>query len=57
MPALWQRFAEHLGHVPGQVGQAVYGVCYNTDDAGFDYIAGVEVANFRSLPEAFARVR
>jgi AraC family transcriptional regulator len=57
LPALWQRFDEHLGHVPGQVGRIAYGVCYNTDDAGFDYIAGVQVADFDSLPRDFARVR
>jgi AraC family transcriptional regulator len=57
IPSLWQRFHEHLGHVPGQVGRIAYGVCYNTDDAGFDYIAGVEVADFDSLPKDFARVR
>jgi AraC family transcriptional regulator len=54
---LWQRFGEHLGHVPGQIGRIAYGVCYNTDDTGFDYIAGVEVAGFDSLPKEFARVR
>jgi len=57
IPALWQRFSEHLGHVPGQVDQIAYGVCHNTDDAGFDYIAGVEVEDFGSLPRDFARVR
>jgi AraC family transcriptional regulator len=58
IPALWQRFREHFGHVPGQVGDVKYGVCYNTDDAGhFDYIAGVEVADFTALPSDFARLR
>lgn len=58
LPALWQRFAAHLGNVPGQVGGFTYGVCYNTDDAGqFDYIAGVEVADFTALPKDFARLR
>jgi AraC family transcriptional regulator len=57
LPALWQRFGEYRGHVPGQVGTAAYGVCYNTDDTGFDYIAGVEVADFSALPQQFAHVR
>jgi AraC family transcriptional regulator len=57
LPALWQRFQPHLGHVPGQVGGIAYGICYNTDDTGFDYIAGVEVSDFGSLPKEFARVR
>jgi AraC family transcriptional regulator len=58
IPALWHRFGPHLGNVPGQVGSVRYGVCYNTDDAGeFDYIAGVEVRDFASLPDDFARLR
>jgi AraC family transcriptional regulator len=58
LPALWQRFQPHLGNVPGQVGGVAYGVCHNTDDAGhFDYIAGVEVADFAALPRDFARLR
>jgi AraC family transcriptional regulator len=57
IPALWQRFGEHLGHVPGQMDRIAYGACHNTDDAGFDYIAGVEVADFGSLPKDFARLR
>ena len=33
-------------------------MCCNGDDAGnFDYIAGVEVADFSDLPREFARVR
>jgi AraC family transcriptional regulator len=57
LPALWQRFNEYRGHVPGQTGTVAYGVCYNTDETGFDYIAGVEVADFGSLPKQFAHVR
>ena len=41
IPALWQRFNEHQGQVPGQTGPVAYGACHNTDEAGgFDYIAG-----------------
>ena len=41
--------------IPGRVGQVAYGVCCNGDDAGnFDYIAGVEVADFSDLPREFA---
>jgi AraC family transcriptional regulator len=57
LPALWQRFGPHLGNVPGQIGDVAYGVCYNTDDTGFDYIAGVEVRDFATLPSEFARLR
>jgi AraC family transcriptional regulator len=58
MPAQWQRFAPHIGHVPGQVGHTTYGVVCNGDDEGnVDYICGVEVADFGELPDTFARLR
>ena len=58
IPGLWQRFHDHIGSIPGQVGNVAYGVCYNTDEAGnFDYIAGVEVTDFTALPKDFARLR
>lgn len=58
IPAQWQRFAPYYDHLTGQVGQMVYGVCCNSDGAGnFDYICGVEVADFSDLPEDFSRVR
>ena len=58
IPAQWQRFAPHIGSIPGQVGNSTYGVCCNGDDEGnFDYIAGVEVADFSTLPAEFSRVR
>jgi AraC family transcriptional regulator len=58
IPALWQRFAPHIGSVPGQTGNVAYGVCHNGDGAGnFDYVCGVEVADFARLPAEFARVR
>lgn len=43
LPALWQRIRPLLGHIEGQVGAVAYGVCFNTNETGFDYIAGVEV--------------
>jgi AraC family transcriptional regulator len=58
LPALWQRFRDDLGNVPGQVSQTAYGVCYNPREAGeFDYIAGVEVTDFAALPPDLARLR
>ena len=43
---------------PARIGKVAYGVCCNGDDAGnFDYIAGVEVADFSDLPREFGRVR
>ncbi|CAG4920564.1 AraC family transcriptional regulator [Paraburkholderia gardini] len=58
IPAQWQRFGPSIGKIPGQVGQVAYGVCFNNDDAGnFDYLCGVEVADFSALPADLARVR
>lgn len=58
IPAQWQCFQPHLGHIPGQVGNIAYGVCCNGDDAGnIDYVTGVEVTDFSDLPPGFARVR
>jgi len=58
IPLQWQRFAPHIGQIPGQVGDTTYGVCWNGDDAGnFDYVAGVEVSSFADLGDEFARVR
>jgi AraC family transcriptional regulator len=58
IPSQWQRFAPHLGNIPGQIGRTAYGVCCNSDDEGnFDYICGVEVSDFSELPANFSRVR
>jgi AraC family transcriptional regulator len=58
IPAQWQRFQPHIGHVPGQTGRAAYGVRCNSDEEGnFDYICGVEVSDFSELPVEFSRVR
>jgi AraC family transcriptional regulator len=57
IPAQWQRFAPYLGSVPGQVGSDAYGVRYNSDDNGLDYLCGVEVGEFSQLPPELSRVR
>jgi AraC family transcriptional regulator len=58
IPSQWQRFNAYFGKVPGQVGGVAYGVGYNADEAGnFDYLCGVEVSDFSTLPAAFSRVR
>lgn len=58
MPAQWDRFLPHLGHIQGQVGNVAYGVICNTDEAGtYEYICGVEVRKFPSHPPEFARLR
>jgi AraC family transcriptional regulator len=58
IPAQWQRFQPYIGNIPGQIGRTAYGVRFNSDEEGnFDYIAGVEVADFSRLPPELGRVR
>jgi AraC family transcriptional regulator len=58
IPNQWQRFHLAVDRIPGRIGNVAYGVICNSDDAGnFDYIAGVEVADFSDLPREFSRVR
>jgi AraC family transcriptional regulator len=58
IPGQWQRFQQSVANFSGRIGPVAYGVCCNGDDAGnYDYIAGVEVADFSDLPREFSRVR
>jgi AraC family transcriptional regulator len=58
IPNQWQRFAPHIGNLANQAGPETYGVCCNADNSGnFEYITGVEVRDFRDLPDDFATVR
>jgi AraC family transcriptional regulator len=58
IPGQWLRFRQSVDMIPDRIGGVAYGVCCNGDDAGnFDYIAGVEVADFSDLPREFSRVR
>ena len=55
--AIWQRFAPHIGKVPGQVGVRVAYGAVSGSATGVDYMAGVEVANVSGLPDGFTHVR
>jgi AraC family transcriptional regulator len=58
IPNQWHQLHRKVGDIPDRVGNVAYGVCCNGDDSGnFDYIAGIEVADFSDLPREFARVR
>jgi AraC family transcriptional regulator len=58
IPALWQRFVPHLGHIPGQLNHVAYGVMYNGDEEGnFDYLCGVEVEDFSRVPADWSLIR
>ncbi|MPZ55093.1 MAG: hypothetical protein GEU91_01100 [Rhizobiales bacterium] len=58
IPAQWQRFAPHIGRVPGQVGRTAYGVVFDSlkDVHSFGYLAGVEVSDLRGLPGGFGHM-
>lgn len=56
-PAQWQRFAPHIGKVPGRAGRATYGLCFlHTGSAGIEYLSGVEVSSCVGLPGEFSCV-
>jgi predicted transcriptional regulator YdeE len=58
IPSQWERFAPHIGKVPGQTGNSAYGVCWNyKPGSGFDYLAGVEVTGTAGLTKDFVHVR
>ena len=55
IPELWLRFGPHIGNIPGQVGRAAYGLCFNAlSPVGIDYLAGVEISSSSCLPGEFA---
>ena len=54
--AQWQAFALQMGGVPGRIGNAAYGVCRMSDGGGFEYICGVEVADFSAVPQTWSRI-
>ncbi len=55
IPAQWERFVPYIGKIPGQVGRAAYGACWNFAD-GIDYLTGVEVSSSSGLPGDFSVV-
>ncbi|NTF69274.1 GyrI-like domain-containing protein [Rhizobium rhizogenes] len=59
IPSLWQRFNQHFGHIPGQVGNVAYGVC--TQAAGetesFRYMSAAEISAADDLPEGFTTLK
>ncbi len=58
VPGQWRRFQQSMDAIPARIGKVAYGVCCNGDDSGnFDYVAGVEVADFSGLQSEFQRVR
>jgi AraC family transcriptional regulator len=57
IPAQWQRFVPHLGHIPGQMGGVTYGIIMPAGKGDvWDYICGVEVSDFSNLSSEFCRL-
>jgi AraC family transcriptional regulator len=57
IPALWQRFVPHIGHIPGQIGGKTYGVEWSLKGAeGFEYVCGVEVSDLSAVPAEFSQL-
>jgi AraC family transcriptional regulator len=57
IPDQWQRFAPHIGRIPGQAGGVAYGVSYNFDREGnFDYLSAVEVAGSPLVPRGMTNL-
>lgn len=52
IPALWQRFGPYLGHIPGAVAPAAYGIVAGMEGELCDYLAGTEIGvSAEVLPE------
>jgi AraC family transcriptional regulator len=52
--AQWEKFAPHIGNIPGQKGAVAYGIGFHLDDGkGIEYMCAVEVSGTKKLPEQF----
>ena len=57
IPEQWQRFAAHIGKIPGQASAVAYGICWQAaDGGGIEYLSGVEVCGFAGLRHEFTVV-
>jgi len=55
--AQWDRFAPHIGKIPGETSLCAYGLCFNTSDlANLEYMTGVQVASLVGVPSEFSAV-
>lgn len=55
-PAQWEKFAPHLGNIPGQKGDVAYGVCFILSEGkGIEYMQAVEVSSDNDLPDGFTQ--
>jgi predicted transcriptional regulator YdeE len=56
IPAQWLEL-QALMAIPGQVGNTAYGVMCGHDAGGFEYMCGLEVESFATLPAHLGRMR
>src|SRR5437899_5899947 len=54
--AQWQRFAPHVGKIPGETSLCAYGLCFDTSNPlqNFEYMTGVEVASAAEVPAQYS---
>ena len=57
IPQLWQKLTPHIGHLKNEIPGCAYGVKFNADNDGFEYLAGVAVSSFEGLPAEFRTER
>lgn len=59
IPGQWQRFAPHIGNVPGQIGRDTFGACLSPTDGGdgFDYVTAVAVRSLDEIPGGLIGLR
>ena len=59
IPGQWQRFVPYLWQIPGQIGGATFGACFNSgnEEEGFDYMPCAQVMSLDDLPDGLSGAR
>ncbi len=57
IPSQWERLSRYAGNIPGGIDGPAYGVCFNFESNGFDYLCGIEVSDAVGLPREFRHVQ
>lgn len=53
----WEEFQRTVAHLPQRVGDLSYGVLCGAGATGFEYLCGMEVSSFESIPASLGRMR
>ena len=56
IPAQWQRVQQYIGHVPGAVPGAAYGIVVEGDGNFCTYLCGLEITPSAELPSEFVAI-